>query len=341
MLLRYKILCVDDEAANLRLLERLFRNSYDVFTAADGNEALAMLEIHDMAVIITDQRMPGMTGMEFLKRAAEMRRQTVRIILTGYTDAGTLVDAINSGIVYKYVTKPWANEELLATVKRALQHYESMKAQRQLQMHNERLQSRLKSMREALIEVMAGVLESLEPDARKRADRLSQMVSSMAELLQIDHLETEHLRMAAFLKDAVLSRIPRAFLVNRETLTFEERELVTDRLEQFLDTMSKSEDLQPASNTLRYYFERFDGSGFPKGFAGDQIPLSARILAVADEYDLLTNPRDGQKSLTSEDALRSLVRRAGVIFDPTIVDVFCEMFRRGTRLENKYEIVLT
>lgn len=341
MLLRYKILCVDDEAANLRLLERLFRNSYDVLTAADGAEALEILQLHDVAVIITDQRMPAMTGMEFLKRAAELRRQTVRIILTGYTDAGTLVEAINSGIVYKYVTKPWANEELLATVKRALQHYESMKAQRQLQMHNERLQSRLRSMRDALLDVMSGVLESRDPDARGHSNRIAQMVSSMAELLKIDHLETEHLRMAGFLKEAVLSRVPRAFLLNRDSLTEDERIVVTGRVEEVLNSMSGSEDLQPAANTLRYYFERFDGSGFPKGFSGDQIPLAARILAVADEYDSLTNPRDGQKPLSADDALRSLIRRAGLAFDPTVVDVFCEMRRRGMRIENHYEIVMT
>ena len=285
--------------------------------------------------------MPGMIGMEFLKRAAELRRQTVRIILTGYTDAGTLVEAINSGIVYKYVTKPRANEELQATVKRALQHYESMKAQRQLQMHNERLQARLRAMRDALIEVMSRVLENREPQGRSSASRITEMVSSMAELLKIDHLETEHLRMACFLKEAVLSGVARAFLLNRDSLTQDERAVVVGRVEEVLDTMSGSEDLQPAANTLRYYFERFDGSGFPTGVAGDQIPLAARILAVADEYDFLTNPPAGQKALSTDDAISTLIRRAGSAFDPTVVDVFCEMHRRGMRIENRYEIVLT
>ena len=123
--MQYKILFVDDETANLRLLERLFRNSYDIYTASTGDEALDLLSVHDIALIVSDQRMPGMTGLEFLKLAAERRPQTVRIILTGYTDANDLVDAINSGVVYKYVTKPWVNEELKQTVQRSLQHYES------------------------------------------------------------------------------------------------------------------------------------------------------------------------------------------------------------------------
>src|SRR5687767_320647 len=123
----YKILIVDDEAANLRMLERLFRQEYSVITATSGAEALELLRLHDAALIISDQRMPSMTGIEFLKRSAEMRPHTVRIILTGYTDVNALVEAINSGVVYKYVTKPWVNEDLQLTVKRALQHYETLK----------------------------------------------------------------------------------------------------------------------------------------------------------------------------------------------------------------------
>jgi response regulator RpfG family c-di-GMP phosphodiesterase len=116
----YKILIVDDEPANLRLLERLFRRNYEIITATSGTEGLELLRQHDAAVIISDQRMPGMTGVEFLKLAAEMRKHTLRIILTGYTDASALVEAINSGVVYKYVTKPWNNDDLQQTVALAL-----------------------------------------------------------------------------------------------------------------------------------------------------------------------------------------------------------------------------
>ncbi|HEX8921635.1 MAG TPA: response regulator, partial [Pyrinomonadaceae bacterium] len=116
----YKIMIVDDEPANLRLLERLFRRDHNVVTAGSGEEALRLLEQHDVALLITDQRMPGMTGIELLKRTAAFRPHTVRIILTGYTDVTALVEAINCGQVYKYVTKPWSNDELRLTVGRAL-----------------------------------------------------------------------------------------------------------------------------------------------------------------------------------------------------------------------------
>lgn len=144
----YKIIVVDDEPANLRVLERLFRRDYEVITAESGEEALRLLGQHDAALVITDQRMPGMTGVELLKHTATIRPHMVRLILTGYTDVGTLVEAINSGLVYKYVTKPWDNEELRLTVSRALEHYETTKARYELEMENQRLVARLRVIQE-------------------------------------------------------------------------------------------------------------------------------------------------------------------------------------------------
>lgn len=142
----YKIIVVDDEPANLRLLERLFRHDYEVITAESGEDALRLLGQHDAALLITDQRMPGMTGVELLNHTATIRPHMVRIILTGYTDVETLVEAINSGLVYKYVTKPWNNEELRLTVTRALEHYETIKAHHELEMINQRLTARLREI---------------------------------------------------------------------------------------------------------------------------------------------------------------------------------------------------
>jgi DNA-binding NtrC family response regulator len=146
--MRYKIMVVDDEEANLRVLERLFRAEYEIVTAGAGAEALRLLQQHDVALVITDQRMPDMTGVELLKRTAGLRPHMVRIILTGYTDAETLVEAINSGLVYKYVTKPWNNEELRLTISRALEHYETTKARHELEMSNQRLVARLNEIQQ-------------------------------------------------------------------------------------------------------------------------------------------------------------------------------------------------
>src|SRR5919112_2447950 len=156
----FKILIVDDEPANLRLLERLFRREYAVVAASSGEEALRLLEQHDVALLITDQRMPGMTGIELLKRTAPLRPHTVRIILTGYTDVTALVEAINCGQVYKYVTKPWSNDELRLTVGRALEHYETGRARHELAHANQRLVNRMKEMTRGFVRAIADALEA-------------------------------------------------------------------------------------------------------------------------------------------------------------------------------------
>ncbi len=139
----YKIMIVDDEPANLRVLERLFRPNYQVVTAPSGAEALALLERHEVELLITDQRMPAMTGIELMTKTVAIRPQMVKILLTGYTDVGALIEALNSGLVYRYLTKPWNNDDLRLTVSRALEHYEMMKAKHLLGMENQRLRTRL------------------------------------------------------------------------------------------------------------------------------------------------------------------------------------------------------
>ena len=117
------ILCVDDEIDNVEVLERTFRTSYNVITATSGLEALKILEEKDVAVIISDQRMPQMTGVEFLQKSISSHPNAVRILLTGYSDINSVIDAINTGQVYRYITKPWDIHDLKSTVARAVERY--------------------------------------------------------------------------------------------------------------------------------------------------------------------------------------------------------------------------
>ena len=168
----YKIMIVDDEPANLRTLERLFRRDYQVVTAPSGAEALALLEQHDVALLISDQRMPAMTGIELMMKSVALRRQMVRILLTGYTDVGALIEALNSGLVYRYLTKPWDNDDLRLTVSRALDHYESVKSKHLLGMENQRLRARLEKITELAFEGLdQGSLAPKEETADSNASR--------------------------------------------------------------------------------------------------------------------------------------------------------------------------
>ena len=161
--MKYKIMIVDDEPVNLRTLERLFRRDYHVVTAQSGAEALTLLQHHDVALLISDQRMPEMTGIELMKNTVALRPQMIKILLTGYTDVSALIEAINCGLVYRYLTKPWDNDDLRVTVSRALEHYEMMKSRHILGMDNQRLRARLKEINEL---AMQGIEE--EPAAPKQ-----------------------------------------------------------------------------------------------------------------------------------------------------------------------------
>jgi DNA-binding NtrC family response regulator len=163
---------VDDEPANLRLLERLFRRDYTVVAASSGQEALQLLGQHDVALLITDQRMPGMTGIELLQRTVSLRPHMVRIILTGYTDMTALVEAINCGHVYKYMTKPWDNNALRLTVERALEHYETNRSLHELEQANKRLSIRLQEVTALLLDVANVVANAKNLDEVKSLDAL-------------------------------------------------------------------------------------------------------------------------------------------------------------------------
>jgi len=155
--MKYKIMIVDDEPVNLRTLERVFRQDYHVVTAQSGAEALTLLEQHEVALLISDQRMPEMTGIELMKNTVALRPQMVKLLLTGYTDTSALIEAINCGLVYRYLTKPWHNDDLRLTVTRALEHYEMMKSQHRLGMENQRLRALLDEIGELTTDGMAAI----------------------------------------------------------------------------------------------------------------------------------------------------------------------------------------
>jgi len=121
---KIKILYVDDEMHNLISFKATFRIKYDVLTAISGGEAKKLLETNEVHVIITDQRMPGMTGTEFLESILDKHKDTMRILLTGYADINAVIDAVNKGKIFHYLSKPWNEEELDATIQRAYNEYQ-------------------------------------------------------------------------------------------------------------------------------------------------------------------------------------------------------------------------
>jgi putative two-component system response regulator len=319
----YKIMVVDDEPANLRLLKRLFRRDYQLITAASGAEALRLLEQHDVALLITDQRMPGMTGIELLVQAAAFRPHMVRMILTGYTDISTLVEAINCGQIYKYVTKPWQNGELRLTVERALEHYQTNRARHELEWANERLTARLKEMSQGFVRAIGDALEAKDGYVHGHARRVSGYATAIGRRMRLDVAVLEQISVAAFLHDVGKIGTPDHILLKPAPLTDEEHAVMQLHAERGSRMFAGFPDMQEIARAVRHHHEHYDGSGYPGGLCGENIPIAARIIHVADAYDAMTSPRSFRQAYDHETAIRELENKAASQFDPQVVRAFC------------------
>lgn len=321
----YKILIVDDEPANLRMLERLFADQYEVITATSGLEALELLGAHDIALILCDQRMPGMTGIEFLKKAAVMRVHTVRIILTGYTDVDTLVEAVNSGVVYKYITKPWSNTDLNQNVLRAMEFYETIKRQNRLEEENQRMIQRGKATMRGFVNLALEMLDLKSPKISAHARRTAKYASAIGKSLNMNQKDLEQLFLAAILHEVAHVKMPAHLMSRMTTLRDGEMRLMQDYFRQGVKLLADVPALDEIAATISFQHDHFDGNGYSNRLSGEQIPLHARILAIIDAYDEMREPTGPLPGFTHEDAVLVLHAAAGRKYDPVLVSIFCSI----------------
>lgn len=316
----YKLLIVDDEQPNLRLLQRLFASDYECFIASSAPAAINVLEQHDVAIIITDQRMPGMSGIELLKATAQLRPHMVRILLTGYTDVEALVEAINCGLVYMYFTKPWNNDDLKLKVSRARDHYENNRKRSSLMLANERLGQKVQALTLGVVKSLVEMLRSRNEDDYNHALRVCKHASAIARKLELSEDKVNELATAALLHD--LNR-PEASIPVRQRTGVESSSQQTPA-ECELRLLESIPDLANVADMIRMQCENFDGSGYPMGLGQEQIPLGSRIIRIADEYDLLLRPK-ASAPMQHDEAMRFLSQRSGKQFDPAVVEVISKL----------------
>jgi response regulator RpfG family c-di-GMP phosphodiesterase len=337
LVMNHKILVVDDEPANTRLLERALRNQYEVVSAQSGAEGLELLTIHDIALIISDQRMPGMTGVELLKRSATLRPHCVRIILTGYTDASDLVDALNSNVVYKYVTKPWDATDLLQTVKRGLSHYETIRAQHRLNLENQRLRERLASAESSFSNLCTELLGLKDERVSQRTRRIVEISIAIGNALELTGVELETVSKTASLNGIADLYIPSDSLERSDMMNVQ-IELARER---GLELLAGLPSLEEVVGAIRCLPEHFDGSG-PAALNGSRIPLASRIVAVAKAFDSTVFPdSDEAVKIEPDEAVKNLRAAAGREYDPTVIGALSELVAEA-RLESlKHDAVLS
>jgi response regulator RpfG family c-di-GMP phosphodiesterase len=341
------VLLVDDEVAILNLLrDELEQAGYATVGVTSPLQALEQIRQRNFSVIISDQRMPELSGLEFLAQVARIQPQATRMLITGVMEVGTVIEAINKGEIFRFIVKPWLREEFLAAVKNGVQRHE-------LILQNSHLQSATQSMNEQLIELnrsleqqvklvaqknlqlhdLNGALEdnlvhSMElcvhtmetfyPLLGNRARRVFQLCKSISHVLQLSGEDARVLESSALLYDLGLVGVPRQIIRHwQETphsLSQAEKTLVEQHPILGQELIAFGSNLETVGKIIRAHHENFDGSGYPDQLSAENIPWLARLLAVAVAY--VSNP------YTDTEAMDQLKAGAGTTFDPEAVRIF-------------------
>jgi two-component system sensor histidine kinase/response regulator len=314
--MKHNILCVDDEVDNVDALERLFRKKYNVFKATSGKEALKVLGANSVSLIVTDQRMPGMTGVELLAESMESNPEAIRILLTGYTDIDSVISAVNSGQIYRYVTKPWDPVDLANAVDKAIERFE---LSAELKEKNQRLETALRELRTldeaksnfmilinhelktpltVMVSFLSLLLETeLDEDQKKYLARISQSADRLQALIN-DSLE---------LVSAETGVMPiKVTGINLKKLIGELGKSFEPQLEQksmSLDVVLETEDVRADAKALRSVLTRLLDNAVKFGHEKSTIEISARELETKQVQISLAN--EG-KSLKAESIAKIL-----------------------------------
>jgi len=356
------LLFVDDEANILSALKRLFRpQGYRIHIAESGAAALALLEQEPVDLIVSDMRMPEMNGAQLLEQVRKRWPETVRILLTGYAEISATVDAINKGGIYRYIAKPWEENDLLMTVRHALdeklltrekQRLEALtlKQNEELQQLNasledkvaartaelqktmgrlEKTHERLKKSFIASIHVFSNLMELRDGNASGHSRRVADWARKLALKLGLSEVEAQEIMVAGLLHDiGKLALSDHLIRKPFSTLTSEERTEVCKHPAKGQAALMGLEQLKDAAKLIRSHHERFDGQGYPDGLSGLAIPLGARILAVANDYDALQCGNLMAKKLSAEEARKMIAEGHGNRYDPKVVEAFMDLFGR-------------
>ncbi|UCV01860.1 HD domain-containing phosphohydrolase [Dechloromonas denitrificans] len=350
------LLFVDDEPSILSALRRLFRpHGYRIMMAESGAAGLEILEREVVDLVISDMRMPEMDGATFLKHVRQRWPEVMRILLTGYADITSTVAAINEGEIYRYISKPWDDNEIVLVVREALER-------RRLEEENRRLSALTLRQNEELKELNAGLEQKVsERTAEVRAAlnelkktfittvqvfsgmvelragpvgaqlaghgrRVADHARSLAKRLDLSDAEVQTVMLAGLLHDIGKIGLPDGLLDKPyNNLSADHRALVMKHPVVGQNILMSVEKLRDCALLVRHHHELYDGSGFPDRLSAMAIPLGSRILAVANDYDALQIGTLVQRPLRADEALTFLIDNRGKRYDPQVVDCFAQL----------------
>ena len=316
---KYNILLVDDEEDNLSLLYRTLRGSYNLDRSTSPLKALEMMDEKDYQLVISDHKMPEMDGVEFLKRASEKHPDMMRILLTAYSDANILIDAINYAKIYRYVKKPYNPEELQLIVSAALEFF-------QLKHDNDKLIVDLKELFAGTIKAIMGALDAKDSYTSGRSKRITFYSTEIAKKLGLSSIDIGKVELAGMLHDIGMIGVSDDVLYKIDDLTQEEYDEIKERIYYSVKILEDIKQLKDVVEIIKCHHENYDGSGYPAGLRGEEIPVGARIIAVGDAFDSIISDRVYRQKNNYEEALEEIKKGSGTHFDPVIVRAFCECY---------------
>lgn len=350
------VLLVDDEPNILSSLRRLLRpTGYRTLIAESGRAGLEILEKEHVDLVISDMRMPEMDGARFLEEVRNRWPDVVRILLTGYADISSTIAAINRGEIYRYISKPWNDHDLLLVIREALENS-------RLRGENERLLALTQAQNEALkdlnagledkvkqrtaeieqinsflnlandklkqnflisIKIFSGLIELRGNNVGGHSRRVADLARRLSAKLGMTSREQHDIFYAALLHDIGKIGFPDTLIAKPlSKMSSEELSLYRKHPGIGASALTALEELADVARYVRSHHERFDGQGFPDGLEGNAIPRGGRLLAVIDEYDALQGGMMSEKRMSADEARKYIEQSRGKRFDPEIVDAF-------------------
>jgi len=335
------ILVVDDNDANVRILERLLtKNGFvNVMTTTDPYEALSLHESHEPDLLLLDLHMPTLDGfsvLERLKYRTSGEEYFPVLVLTADATPDAKYRALAGG-AGDFVTKPFDHAEVLLRVRNMLRtRYMQLQLDSQNAILETRVRQRTRDLEEARGEVvdrLARAAEFRDDDTHQHTRRMAETCVRIAQGLGLTGTFIDTLRRAAPLHDVGKIGISDSILLKPGKLTTDEFDNIKTHTTMGAKILSGSRVgfLLLAEEIALNHHERWDGSGYPNGRAGESIPLSGRIAAIADVFDALTNERPYKRAWSVPDALEEMDRLRGTQFDPEILDAFLSLHEMAVR----------
>ncbi len=328
-----RILVVDDEQELREFVSMsLELNDFDTVEAENGRKALELIASEEFDCIISDVEMPEMTGPEFLKNFRELNKVIPVIMLTGVKALNTVVEVMKLG-AQDYLVKPINVDELLISVRKSIEFKKLKEQNIKLLKENEKYQKHLEDMvekrsvqlKDALfgsLIIIASAIEAKDEYTKGHSNRVRLISIDIGKLMGLNSRQLQILEYGAMMHDVGKIGVKDAILNKNKSLTEEEFDSIMSHPTVGAKIVQNISFFEPMTDCIKYHHESYGGDGYPEGLRGNNIPLLARIVAVADTYDAITTTRPYRKEKSNIEALEALIGGRGTQFDPDVVDVF-------------------